>query len=156
KGEIRMSEQMKKTKTINGIPYILNEDDMKYYPTVTEDKEKGLTYTLDPKTFVYYPNLSVTEDTRDIGRFGHKRKQYLKENKPILYMQMFDDHSLTDHLIEVNESAEKQMEMLQEQMMKSEGVTEELKAQDQMKWVRMMNSIRARAEEIVLNNLIYA
>lgn len=71
-------------------------------------------------------------------------------------MELIDTYQLTDHLIEVNEAAEKQMEQLEAEMMESEGVTEELKATDQMKWVQMMNSINLRAEEIVLNNLIYA
>ncbi|MDD6489224.1 MAG: TnpV protein [Clostridia bacterium] len=126
-----------------------------YYPVVKENKATGLTYTLDPETFVYLPNLTVTVDERDIGIWGQKRKKYLKEEQPEIYMQMFDSHSLTDHLIEINKSAEKMMEEIETAMMKQEGVTEQLKATDQMEWVRRLNSIQARAEEIVLNNLIY-
>lgn len=100
--------------------------------------------------------LSVEEDTRDVGRWGRLRHKYLRENKRRILTKLIDTHKLTDHLIEVNEAAEKQMEQLEAEMMEAEGVTEELKATDQMKWVQMMNSIRARAEEIVLNNLIYA
>ena len=69
---------------------------------------------------------------------------------------MFDEGSLVDHLIEINEQAEKRMDMLEASMAESEGVTEELKAEDQMEWVRRMNSIISRAEEIVYNDLIYA
>ena len=151
-----MSETMPKTKMIDGVEHLLCEANMTYYPMTTEDKTTGLSYTLDPETFLYIPALSVEEDTRDVGRWGRLRHKYLRENKRIILMELIDTYQLTDHLIEVNEAAEKQMEQLKAEMMESEGVTEELKAADQMKWVQKMNSIRARAEEIVLNNLIYA
>lgn len=70
-------------------------------------------------------------------------------------MQMFDDNSLVDHLIEINEAAENMAEQLETQMVQAEGVTEELKANDQMEWVRRMNSIISRVNEIVLHDLIY-
>ena len=144
-----------KTKMIDGVPHILDEESMTYFPTIKEDKQTGLTYTLDPETFVYVPNLSVTSDERDIGRWGLKRKKFLRQHKPVLYMQMFDDQTLTDHLIEVNEAAERMMDKLEAQMMEQEGVTEKLKAADQMEWVRRLNSIDSRVEEIILNELIY-
>ncbi|MDD6488287.1 MAG: TnpV protein [Clostridia bacterium] len=150
-----MSGKIEKVKIVNDIPYVLCEDDMNYYPLVTKDKNNGLTYTLDTKTFVYYPNLTVTNDDRYIGIWGQRRKSYLKEQKPILYMQMFDDNSLVDHLIEINEAAENMAEQLETQMVQAEGVTEELKANDQMEWVRRMNSIISRVNEIVLHDLIY-
>ena len=120
-----------------------------------EDKETGLTYTLDPETFVYLPNLTVTTDERDIGIWGMRRKRYLQKNKEWLYLEMFDNHTLTDHLVEVNEAAENMMDDLTEKMMEKEGVNEKLKADNWMEWVRRANSIQNRAEEIVYNELIY-
>ena len=144
-----------KTKMIDGVPHILDEESMTYFPTIKQDEQTGLTYTLDPETFTYVPNITLTVDERDIGRWGMKRKKFLKENKPVLYMQMFDDHTLTDHLIEVDEAAERMLDKLEAQMMEQEGVTEKLKATDQMEWVRRLNSIDSRVEEIILNELIY-
>ena len=143
-----------KNKVINGIPHLWDEETRTYYPTVKEDKQTGLTYTLDPETFVYLPNLTVTQDERDIGIWGMRRKRYLQNNKEWLYLEMFDNHTLTDHLIAVNEAAENMMDALTEAMMEQEGVTEQLKATDQMEWVRRANSIQNRAEEIVYSNLI--
>ena len=144
-----------KNKVINGIPHLWDEETRTYYPTVKEDKQTGLTYTLDPETFVYLPNLTVTQDERDIGIWGMRRKRYLQNNKEWLYLEMFDNHTLTDHLIAVNEAAENMMDALTEAMMEQEGVTEQLKADDWMEWVRRANSIQSRAEEIVYSDLIY-
>ena len=144
-----------KNKMINGIPHLWDEETRTYFPTVKEDKETGLTYTLDPETFVYLPNLTVTQDEREIGIWGERRRRYLQKAKPTLYMQMQDNHSLTDHLIEINEAAEAMTEKLVAEMMEKEGVNEKLKADDWMEWVRRANSVQNRAEEIVYNELIY-
>ena len=120
----------------------------------SERGQGGLTYTLDPETFVYLPNLTVTQDEREIGIWGERRRRYLQKAKPTLYMQMQDNHSLTDHLISINEAADSMMEQLEAEMMEKEGVNEKLKAEDWMEWVRRANSIQNRAEEIVYSNLI--
>ena len=154
-----MSITLKKTMMKDGIPYLLNEETMTYYPTIKQDKETGLTYTLDPQTFVYLPNLTAGENEEDeviIGRWGLKRKKYLMEHRNWIYLEMADNHTLTAHLTEIDKEADSLMETLTEEMMKKEGVTEKLKADDQMEWVRRANSIQNRAEEIVLNQLIYA
>ena len=91
----------------------------------------------------------------DIGIWGERRRRYLYKAKPTLYMQMQDNHSLTDHLISINEAADSMMEQLEAEMMEKEGVNEKLKAEDWMEWVRRANSIQSRAEEIVYNDLIY-
>ena len=83
------------------------------------------------------------------------RKRYLKEQHPILFSELLLSGKLYPHLLEIDKACEGQMELLVHQMAKREGVTEALKATDQMEWVRRMNSIRSRAEEIVLNDLIY-
>lgn len=83
------------------------------------------------------------------------RKQYLKEHKPGRFSVLVIKGELDQHLADVDEQARKMVEKLMDQMMKAEGMTEELKRQDQMEWVRKVNNIKNRAEEIVLDNLIY-
>ena len=104
----------------------------------------------------YLPDL-VLEDTevQPIGKYGRMRKRYLKEHRPVLYSNMLLKGKLFQHLAEIDEACEERMELLTRQMAKQEGVTEALKASDQMEWVRHMNSIRNRAEEIVLSELVY-
>ena len=83
------------------------------------------------------------------------RKQYLKEHRPVLYTHLLLSGELFPHLAEIDKACEERMDLLALQMAKREGVTETLKAADQMVWVRRINSIRSRAEEIVLSELIY-
>ena len=102
------------------------------------------------------PNLTIDEtEQRHIGKYGRLRKRYLKERRPALYSNMLLSGKLFQHLAEIDEACEERMELLTQQMAKREGVTEALKATDQMEWVRRMNSINNRAEEIVLHELIY-
>ena len=89
------------------------------------------------------------------NRFAEKRRQYLRKHRNGIYTGMFLDGKLETHLKEIGEAAEEMFDRLVEQMKKAEGVTERLKAENQMEWVGRMNSIRSRAEEIVLNDLIY-
>ena len=84
------------------------------------------------------------------------RKQFLKEHRSAKYQYLLLTGKLTEHLNQIDQEARKQVEILMEQMVKKQGATEELKAQDQMKWVRLMNNIKASAEEIVLKNMVYA
>ena len=83
------------------------------------------------------------------------RKQFLKEHRSAKYQYLLLTGKLTEHLNQIDQEARKQVEILMEQMVKKQGATEELKAQDQMKWVRLMNNIKASAEEIVLKNMVY-
>ena len=103
----------------------------------------------------YLPNL-VLEDTevQPIGKYGRMRKCYLKEHRPALYSNLLLSGKLFQHLAEIDGACEERLELLIRQMTKQEGVTEALKATDQMEWVRRMNSIRSRAEEIVLSELV--
>ena len=144
-----------KNREIDGVKYLLNEENMTYYPTMKQDKQTGLTYTLDPKTFAYLPNLTVQSDEVIIGRWGQKRKKFLKEHREWIYLRMMDEQSLIDHLTAIDKEAEEMIETLTQEWMKKEGVTEQLKAVNQMEWVRRLNSIESRVEEVVLNNLIY-
>ena len=102
------------------------------------------------------PNLKLqAPELSSIGKYGRMRKQYLKEHRPILFSNLLLSEELYPHLAEINQSCVERMELLIRQMADWEGVTEALKVADQMEWVRRMNNIRSRAEEIVLNDLVY-
>ena len=118
-------------------------------------EQNGGTYTQVGDVFL--PNLTIGEDEqRSIGKYGQMRKRYLKEQHPVLYSELVLSGNLFQHLAEIDEACQERMELLTQQMAKQEGVTEALKAADQMEWVRRMNSIQNRAEEIVLHGLVYA
>lgn len=102
------------------------------------------------------PNLTIDEsEQQTIGKYGRMRKRYLKEHRRVLYTNLLVSDKLGHHLAEIDEACEKRMELLTSQMAKQEGMSEALKAGDQIGWVRRMNSIRNHAEEIVLNELVY-
>ena len=102
------------------------------------------------------PNLVIGETEQSpLGKYGRMRKHYLKEHRRVLYANLLVTGKLDQHLAEIDNACEEQMELITRQMAKREGVTEVLKAANQMEWVRHMNSIRSRAEEIVLNDLVY-
>ena len=103
----------------------------------------------------YLPVLSLPEETRPIGCWGMLRKEYLKEHKSGMYSCLLLTARLDSHLADVNEQAQERFELIEAQMRSAEGVTEDLKAQNPMEWVRRANNIRNRAQEIVLNELVY-
>ena len=103
----------------------------------------------------YLPNLYYPEETRPIGCWGMFRKEYLKEHKSGMYSCLLLTARLDSHLADVNEQAQERFELIEAQMRSAEGVTEDLKAQNPMEWVRRANNIRNRAQEIVLNELVY-
>ena len=118
-------------------------------------EENGGTYTRVGDVLI--PDLVMDPQPEgEIGVWGWRRKRYLKEHKKGMYNAMLLNGTLTQHLIDTNEAAFDLMDSLVKQMAKTEGVTEALKRKDQMEWVRRMNSIRNRAEEIVRNDLIYS
>lgn len=103
-----------------------------------------------------YPDLTIGEMPREpLRRYGRLRKHFLKEHRSGLYQGMLLCGQLAEHLQEVDRSAEEMMDSLMTRMAEKEKVTESLKAADQMGWVRKMESIRSRAEEIVLSELVY-
>ena len=114
-----------------------------------------LTYSLCGDYLI--PNL-VLEDTKEyhIGKYGRMRCAYLKNHRPALYSSLLLTEKLFPHLAEIDNACREQIEAIEKAMMKQESVTEALKAADQMEWVRRMNSIHNRAEEIVLHELVYA
>ena len=117
-------------------------------------EQMGRTYTQVGDYLL--PNLTIDEsEQQPIGKYGRMRKRYLKEHRPVLYTKLLTTGRLDQHLAEIDETCEERMELLTSQMAKQEGVTEALKAADQMEWVRRMNSIWNRAEEFVSQELIY-
>ena len=103
----------------------------------------------------YIPDLKLPHEKRPIGKYGRMHREYLKEHNPMMFNDLVLDGQLWTYLADLNEQAQERLSLIVEQMKVAEGVTEELKASDQMDWVRAMNSIRNRAEEIVLNEIVY-
>ena len=117
-------------------------------------EQMGGTYTQVGDYFI--PNLVISETAQSpLGKYGRMRKRYLKEHRRVLYTNLLVTGKLDQHLAEIDKACEERMELLTSQMAKREGVTEALKAANQMEWVHRMNSIRNRAEEIVLHELVY-
>ena len=117
-------------------------------------EEIGGTYTQVGDFLL--PNLYIeSREEYHIGKYGRIRKRYLKEHRPILFSNLLLSGNLDQHLEEIDRACIERMDLLTRQMAKQEGVTEELKAADQMEWVRRMNNIQNRAEEIVINKLVY-
>ena len=117
--------------------------------------EMGGTYTLGADG-MYYPNLELPEEEMPrYGKYGRMRHTYLREHKKAYYTTLLFDGKLVAHLNEIDDAANTQMELLTKQLARAQGITEALKAQDQMAWVGAMNNIRKAAEEIVLSELIY-
>ena len=118
-------------------------------------EEIGGTYRQVGDYFV--PNLVLPNEGKSyqIGKFGRLRRQYLKEHRKSVYAEMVLSGKLNEHLVEVDQICYGRMDRLVKQMAEREGVTEALKASDQMAWVGRMNNIRSRAEEIVLSEVVY-
>ena len=116
------------------------------------DEKNGLSYTLYGD--YYLPNLEINEEEPTYGKYGIMRKQFLKEHRSARYQYLVLTGKLTDHLNQVDKEVREKAEILMEQMAVQWGVTEELKMQDQMEWVRKMNNIRSRAVEIIDVELI--
>lgn len=127
-----MSEELAEVIVENGIVYCLGEHDL------------------------YYPDLGLPEGTDyNIGKYGLMRWEYLQANCRAEYLRLMLDGKLNEHLHEIDEECHAWMEMLVEQMKAEAGITEELKATEQMKWVGLINNVRSVAEEIVLRELVY-
>lgn len=121
---------MKNKKNINNIEYVLVGD-------------------------YYIPDLKLPHEERPIGKYGRMHREYLKEHNPMMFNDLVLEGQLWTYLADLNEQAQERLSLIVEQMKAAEGVTEELKAADQMAWLGAMNSIRNRAEEIVLKEIVY-
>ena len=118
------------------------------------DENNGLWYELVGD--YYLPMVTVQQmDAEKIGIWGERRRRFLREHMKVTYNGMLLTGKLEEHLIKVNEAAEEMFDLLVKQMAASEGITEKLKAEDQMAWVQQMNNVRARAAEIVREEMIY-
>ena len=115
--------------------------------------ENGMDYVLVGDYYV--PDLKLPEERRPIGLWGHLHKAYLKQFHPMLYNDLLLSGKLHSVLADLNEQATDRLNRIIRQMMEAEGVTEGMKAENQMAWVRAMNSIRSRAEEIIRAEMIY-
>ena len=119
------------------------------------DSNNGLDYTL--VNDYYLPNLTATApaERNPTGRWGRLHKRYLKEQHPVRYNQLVLSGELGNYLAKLDKQAEEQLVLIIRQMQEAEGVTEALKAENQLEWVRRMNSICNRAEEIIKTELIF-
>ena len=121
---------MKNTMNKNGIDYVLVGD-------------------------YYIPDSKLPQETRPIGKYGRMHREYLKEHNPMRFDDLVLSGQLWTYLADLNEQAQTRLELIIEQMKASEGVTETMKASNQMSWVQAMNSIHNRAEEIILSELVF-
>ena len=103
----------------------------------------------------YIPNLTIQKEERSIGKWGRMHREFLREYHPIRFSQLVLSDTLFTYLADLNEQAQQRMEILIAQMQATEGVTEKLKADNPMAWVQRMNNICARAEEVILSELIF-
>lgn len=122
--------------------------------TRLHDENNGLDYVLVGD--YYFPALILAEDSRPVGRWGRMYKRYLKEHHSARYQALLLSGRLNSYLDDIDAQAEEQLELLTQQIAEREGVNEELKATNQMEWVRRMNSIQNRAEEVIKAELIFA
>ena len=117
--------------------------------------ENSLTYTMNGDYQI--PDLKLTEQPeKPLGKYGRMRKAYLKEHRPLIYNQLLLTEKLYPHLIESDETAQSRLEQMMPQLAKDAGATEQLKASDPMRWVGLMNTCKAQAEEILMAELIHS
>ena len=117
------------------------------------DENNGLHYTLVGDYNI--PDLELPKENRPIGHYGQLHREYLKQEHPARYSSLILIGKLWTYLADLNEQTEEPLDLIIEQMKAAEGVTEELKAQNQLEWVGRMNNIRNRAEEIIKSEMIY-
>ena len=143
---------------------ILNSEFPKCYsfigrPFILPKKQKELrrmeiTYTQIGDYL--YPNITLVEDDKlPIGKYGRMRKEYLREHRPVIYNVLAVQGKLQRHLWEIDQAANERLEQMIPEMKKQAGITEQLKAEDQMAWVGQMNALKQQAEEIIFAELIY-
>ena len=103
----------------------------------------------------YIPDLKLPNEERTIGKYGRMHRDYLKEHKPMRFNDLVLEGQLWTYLADLNEQAQSRLQLIIRQMQEAESVTDELKENDQMAWIKAMNSIHNRAEEIILRELVY-
>ena len=126
---------------------------MKKLEPLIHDPENGLDYILVGD--YYIPLIQMPEETRDIGFYGSLRRNYLKDYKKALYSQLMLTGKLWTHIADLNEICVERRDQMMDRLMETESVTEELKGRNQMEWIRRVNNIRNRVDEVILNELVY-
>ena len=126
---------------------------MKKLEPLIHDPENGLDYILVGD--YYIPLIQVPEEIRDIGFYGSLRRNYLKDYKKALYSQLMLTGKLWTYLADLNEICVERRDQMMDRLMETESVTEELKGRNQMEWIRRVNNIRNRVDEVILNELVY-
>ena len=117
--------------------------------------ENKLNYTQNGDYMI--PDLTLNEtEMKPLGKYGRMRKKYLQEHRPVLWNSMILSEKLYPHLREIDETANRRLEQLMPDLMKNNGVTEELKSKDPMLWTGLMNNLKSQAEEMILEELIHA
>ena len=117
--------------------------------------ENSMTYTMNGDYQI--PDLKLSEQPeKPLGKYGRMRKAYLKEHRPLIYNQLLLTEKLYPHLIEIDETAQSRLEQMMPHLAKDAGATEQLKASDPMRWVGLMNTCKAQAEEILMAELIHS
>ncbi len=119
------------------------------------DESNGLWYEFQGD--YYIPCLTLPEEeSKPIGIWGQRHRKYLKEHRKATYTAMLTEGKLNSYLADIDKQAQERLETLVEQMKQTEGITEQLKAENALNWVQKINNIRHRAEEIVYSEIIYA
>ena len=118
--------------------------------------ENKLTYTQNGDYLIPDQKLTEEPEAAPLGKYGRMRRQYLKEHRPILFQKLVLEEKLYPHLRETDETAHRRLSEMMPQMAKEAGVTEALKAADPMKWAGLMNTLKAQAEETILNELVFS
>lgn len=120
-----------------------------------ENKMKNNSFEYVLAGDYYIPDLKLPNEERTIGKYGRMHRDYLKEHHPMRFNHLVLEGKLWTYLADLNEQAQSRLQLIIKQMQEAESVTDELKENDQMAWIKAMNSIHNRAEEIVLRELIY-
>jgi len=121
------------------------------------NEQTGISYTLSADGNYYLPDLALPDEPEYfIGRFGLMRRHYLKNHRKGLFATLLMSGKLNEHLAEIDQTANARMELLSKQMAKAEGVTEQLKSENQLLWIQKMTNIRNRIEETIREDLIYS
>ena len=155
----KRNRKYRMNRKINSVPVVRTKIGEQDRRTIMEKHimgENGISYTLG-EDGLYYPDLYLPEETEyPIGKYGMLRKTYLQEHRKGLYLELVLAGKLNKHLHQIDEECNQMMDRLVEQMKEKQGVTEQLKVENQMLWVGMCNNIQHSAEEAVLKEIVYA
>ena len=145
---------MRKERIINGQKYFYGKQSGMWFPEYKE--ENGIRYKLDNETMTYIPLIYIDEqEDYAMGIWGKRRLKFIKEERPILYAELFIDGTLWNHLVSIDKKANDLEEEMLEAISLAEGVNAKMKMLDHLKWAAMRNEIKQRVHEIIDSELIY-